>query len=85
MVSETWDGKRVYFTSSLLSKWDKKGADDEQFLRAYSWDGKKLARLFDLDFKKAELGRPHVMHFGQDAFYKNQIYTAAEARVAQAR
>jgi selenium-binding protein 1 len=85
MVSETWDGKRVYFTSSLLSKWDKKGADDEQFLRAYTWDGKTLTRLFGVDFRKEQLGRPHIMHFGQDQFYKNQIYTAARARVAQAR
>ena len=33
MVSESWDGKRVYFTSSLLANWDKKGADNEQFLK----------------------------------------------------
>jgi methanethiol oxidase len=32
MVSQSWDGKRVYVTTSLLSNWDKKGADDEQFL-----------------------------------------------------
>ena len=30
MVSESWDGERVYVTSSLLSKWDKKGADNQQ-------------------------------------------------------
>ena len=42
MVSQTWDGKRVYFTSSLLANWDKKGEDNEQFLKAYGWDGKKL-------------------------------------------
>src|SRR5438552_2499577 len=42
MVSETWDGERVYFTSSLLAHWDKKGDDGEQFLRAYRWDGKAL-------------------------------------------
>jgi len=34
MVSQSWDGKRVYVTSSLLANWDKKGDDDEQFLRA---------------------------------------------------
>ena len=42
MVSQSWDGKRVYFTSSLLANWDKKGADNEQFLKGYSWDGKEL-------------------------------------------
>ncbi|PYJ88457.1 MAG: selenium-binding protein, partial [Verrucomicrobia bacterium] len=36
MVSESWDGKRVYFTSSLLARWDKQGADNEQFLRGYT-------------------------------------------------
>ena len=33
MVSQSWDGKRLYFTSSLLARWDKQGADNEQFLR----------------------------------------------------
>ena len=55
--------KRVYITSSLLSKWDKKGADDEQFLRAYNWDGKELTLAFATDFKAAKLGRPHHMKF----------------------
>jgi methanethiol oxidase len=82
MVSETWDGERVYVTSSLLANWDKKGDDGEQFLKAYAWDGKGFTRLFAVDFQAAKLGRPHIMHFGQDRFYKNQIYSAAEARVA---
>lgn len=28
MVSQSWDGKRLYFSSSLLAKWDKSGADN---------------------------------------------------------
>jgi selenium-binding protein 1 len=24
MVSQSWDGKRVYFTSSLLANWDRR-------------------------------------------------------------
>jgi selenium-binding protein 1 len=83
MVSQTWDGERVYFTSSLLANWDKKGDDNEQFLKAYRWDGKKLQPLFAVDFTKESLGRPHVMHFGQEQFYKNQIYTAAERQLAR--
>lgn len=79
MVSQTWDGERVYFTSSLLAKWDKTGEDNEQFLKAYRWDGKTLTPLFALDFLAEKLGRPHHMHFGQDQFYKNQIYTGAAA------
>ena len=84
MVSESWDGERVYFTSSLLSKWDKKGADNEQYLKAYDWDGKTLTHRFTVDFTKETLGRPHLMSFGQEQFYKNQIYTAADGRVARA-
>ena len=64
MVSESWDGKRVYFTSSLLARWDKTGEDNEQFLRGYTWDGKELKPAFDLDFTALKLGRPHHMLFG---------------------
>jgi methanethiol oxidase len=69
MVSQSWDGKRVYFSSSLLSNWDKAGADDEQFVKAFSWDGKSLEPLFAVDFKAEKLGRPHIMRFGQDGFW----------------
>ena len=64
MVSQSWDGKRVYFTSSLLARWDKQGADNEQFLRGYTWDGKELKPAFDLDFTALKLGRAHHMLFG---------------------
>jgi len=63
MVSQSWDGKRVYITSSLLSLWDKGGADNEQFLRAFNWDGHTLAKAFEIDFTKEKLGRPHHMKF----------------------
>ena len=64
MVSQSWDGKRIYFTSSLLARWDKQGADNEQFLRGYTWDGKELKPGFELDFNALKLGRPHHMLFG---------------------
>lgn len=63
MISQSWDGKRVYITSSLLSKWDKKGEDNEQVLRAYDWDGKDLKLKFEVDFFGEKLGRPHHMKF----------------------
>lgn len=63
MISQSWDGKRVYITSSLLANWDKKGADDEQVLRAYDWDGKELVQRFEVDFMKLKLGRAHHMKF----------------------
>jgi len=85
MVSQTWDGERVYFTSSLLANWDKKGKDNEQYLAAYRFDGKKLSPLFRVDFMEAKLGRPHIMQFGQDQFYKNQLYATDDARRIVAR
>ena len=69
MVSQSWDGRRLYYTSSLLANWDKTGADNEQFLKAYTWDGKELAPRFDIDFMAEKLGRPHMMAFGSAALY----------------
>ena len=69
MVSQSWDGKRLYFTSSLLANWDGTGGLDEQFLKAFSWDGEKLTPTFAIDFTAAKLGRPHHMHFGQLGFW----------------
>jgi len=63
MVSQSWDGRRVYITSSLLSKWDKTGKDNEQFLRAFHWDGHELSPAFEIDFTQERLGRPHHMKF----------------------
>ncbi len=83
MVSQTWNGERAYFTSSLLANWDKKGKDDEQFLKAYRWDKKKLTPLFTVDFTKEALGRPHLMRFGQDGFYKNEIAAPAAPQPAR--
>ncbi|HXI50363.1 MAG TPA: selenium-binding protein SBP56-related protein [Candidatus Saccharimonadales bacterium] len=64
MVSQSWDGRRLYFTSSLLAQWDKAGDDNEQFVRAYGWDNKELKPKFGLDFTALKLGRPHHMLFG---------------------
>jgi selenium-binding protein 1 len=69
MVSQSWDGRRVYFTSSLLANWDKKGADNEQYLKAYRWDGKQLEPAFQVDFLAEKLGRPHQMRFGAYSLY----------------
>jgi selenium-binding protein 1 len=69
MVSQSWDGRRVYFTSSLLANWDKKGEDNEQYLKAYHWNGKDLEPAFQIDFIAEKLGRPHQMRFGSFALY----------------
>lgn len=67
MISQSWDGERVYFTSSLLANWDKVEAvegEDLQYFKAYSWDGSALKQQFSIDFIDAKLGLPHQMRFG---------------------
>jgi methanethiol oxidase len=71
MVSQTWDGERVYYTSSLLASWDKPGEANKQFLKAFHWDGQELISRFEIDFYEAGLGRPHMMAFGADSLYTN--------------
>jgi len=72
MASQSWDGKRIYFTSSLLANWDKlEAADgsDLQYFKAYTWDGESLQHRFTVDFLKENLGRPHQMRFGAYSLY----------------
>jgi selenium-binding protein 1 len=64
MISQSWDGKRVYIASSLLANWDKGGEDNEQFVRAFHWNGKELTPAFEVDFTRERLGRAHHMKFG---------------------
>ncbi len=78
MVSQSWDGKRVYLTSSLLDKWDKGGADNEQFLRAFDWDGQELKLAFEVDFAKEKLGRAHHMKFSAKPSGKTMAQVAAD-------
>jgi selenium-binding protein 1 len=77
MVSQSWDGKRLYFTSSLLANWDGTPGEDEQFLKAYAWDADSLTLTpkFEIDFRKEGLGRPHIMNFGQLDFYSGRVAT----------
>jgi selenium-binding protein 1 len=82
MVSQSWDGERVYFTSSLLANWDKKDAANDQFLKLYKWDGKKLDPVFSIDFNKEKLGRPHQMRFGAYALYGKRPENQDESKVA---
>ena len=73
MVSQSWDGKRVYFTSSLLARWDKSGAENEQYVKAFTWDGTKLTPTFEIDFLAEKLGRPHIMRFGALDLYRGRV------------
>lgn len=72
MISQSWDGKRTYFTSSLLGNWDKTGEADEQYFKLFTWDGKKLNHEFTVDFYKLKLGRAHQMRFGAYALYSQK-------------
>jgi selenium-binding protein 1 len=85
MVSQSWDGKRVYVTSSLLEKWDKKGADNEQFLRAFNWDGQELKPAFEVDFTKEKLGRAHHMKFGSKSLKSAFSDAEPPGKIAAAR
>jgi selenium-binding protein 1 len=71
MVSQSWDGKRVYYTSSLLANWDKQEpvGPDLQYLKIYDFDGKELKETLSIDFLAAKLGAPHQMRFGAYALY----------------
>lgn len=69
MLSQTWDGERIYFTSSLLANWDKTGDANEQYLKAFTWDGEALEPRFEIDFIEEGLGRPHMMSFGAESLY----------------
>ncbi|AKH19249.1 selenium-binding protein [Sedimenticola thiotaurini] len=75
MISQSWDGKRAYYTSSLLANWDKKGDDNEQYFKAYDWNGKELVEKFSIDFMKEKLGRAHQMRFGAYSLYASNRRT----------
>ena len=82
MISQSWDGKRVYITSSLLANWDKKGEDNEQVVRAYDWDGKDLKLAFEVDFNQLKLGRAHHMKFSARPAGKTLSQLQAGTKVA---
>jgi len=86
MVSQSWDGKRVYYTSSLLSNWDKTESTggDLQYFKLYEWDGETLTPKFHIDFLAEGLGGPHQMRFGSYALYgKSRPQQTVAAGTAQ--
>ena len=83
MISQSWDGKRVYITSSLLANWDKGGEDNEQFLRAFTWDGRDLKPTFEVDFTKEKLGRAHHMKLGSKSLRSAAAGPVVFERVAR--
>ncbi len=86
MLSQSWDGERIYYTSSLLAKWDKVEApegEDLQYFKAFRWNGEALEPTFAIDFHEAGLGSPHQMRFGAYALYgmERPAGAAASAQV----
>ncbi len=75
MVSQSWDGKRVYFTSSLLRNWDKQAptGPDLHYLKIYDYDGVELKEVLAIDFLAAKLGTPHQMRFGAYSLYGKKV------------
>jgi methanethiol oxidase len=72
MVSQSWDGERLYYTSSLLANWDKVEApegEDLQYFKAFAWNDGALDHEFTVDFLAAKLGTPHQMRFGAYSLY----------------
>lgn len=69
MGSSSWDGTRMYYSSSALSKWDRADETAEQFVRGFNWDGKELSPTFSVDFIAEGLGRAHQMRFGAHSLY----------------
>ena len=73
MLSQSWDGKRIYFTTSLLANWDKGDVPDvegpPQFFSAYDQENDNLIHKFTIDFGKEKLGMPHQMRFGAYSLY----------------
>ena len=72
MASQSWDGERIYYTSSLLANWDKtEDAEGHglQYFKAYSWADDKLTHNFSIDFIREKLGLPHQMRFGAYSLY----------------
>jgi len=67
MISQSWDGKRLYITSSLLANWDKGGADNEQFIRASPGTEASSRASSRSIFTKEKLGRAHHMKLGTKA------------------
>ena len=84
MASSSWDGKRVYYTSSLLANWDKKGDDNEQYIKGFEWNGSELVEKFAIDFKAEKLGRAHQMRFGAYSLYTQNTPETVERALAQA-
>lgn len=72
-VAQSFDGRRVYFSSSFLPNWDGRGESEEQYLRAFAFDDEELEPRFEVDFAERGLGNPHGLYFGSVSFYQGRV------------
>jgi len=63
MVSQSWDGKRLYFSSSLLARWDKVATTTSNSSAPMPGMARAQTTIC-ADFAALKLGRPHHMLFG---------------------
>ncbi len=85
MVSQSWDGERLYYSSSLLASWDRKaGENDLQYVKLFHWNGKKMELQFEIDFLAEKLGFPHQMRFGAYSLYGEAPALEDSVKVTQA-
>ncbi len=75
MVSQSWDGDRVYFSTSLLANWDKKDEKNDQFFRKYHWDqaNLELTEAWTIDFLEENLGRAHLITFNSASLFQHGL------------
>jgi methanethiol oxidase len=75
MVSQSWDGERIYFTSSLLGNWDKKGDQNDQYFSKYHWDARtqELTKAWQIDFHEENLGRAHLITLNSASLFSSGI------------
>lgn len=84
MVSQSWDGERVYFSTSLLANWDKKDEKNEQFFRKYTWDeaNLELTEAWTIDFHAENLGRAHLITFNSSSLFSRGLASDTQDDVA---
>jgi len=46
VVAELGRETALFYEVRFWARWDKKGEDNEQFVRAYTWNGKELKPSF---------------------------------------
>lgn len=86
MVSQSWDGERVYFSTSLLANWDKKDEMNDQFFSLYHYDRSnyEMTKAWEIDFVEENLGRAHLITFNSSALFEQRLSSAEDEEMNSA-